>query len=174
MPVVEQVRQKLAAFRVQVDDREGLTPGFKYNDWEMRGVPLRIEIGPKDVEKNSVALARRDRPGKAGKTFVSQDGLEHVRCRHCWTTSRPPCWPAPPPSATSTSSTPRITPELTEAVQNGWALSWWCGSAECEAKVKEDTKATTRCLPLDQPGGTGKCAICGQPATDKVYFARAY
>ena len=69
MPVVEQVKAQLAAFRVHVDDRDGMTPGFKYNDWEMRGVPVRIEIGPKDVEKNSVALARRDRPGKAGKSF---------------------------------------------------------------------------------------------------------
>ncbi len=173
MPVVEQVRQKLAAFRVHVDDRDGLTPGFKYHEWEMRGVPLRVEIGPKDVEKNSVALARRDQPGKAGKTFVSQDGLEHTvaalldeiqaallaratafRDEHIYDA--------------------KDYQELTEAVQNGWALSWWCGSADCEAKVKEDTKATTRCLPLDQPGGTGKCAVCGQPATEKVYFARAY
>src|SRR5512146_2905963 len=66
---------KTAGIRLKVDDREEVTPGFKYNDWEMRGVPLRIEIGPKDVEKNSVALARRDIPGRDGKTFVSQENL---------------------------------------------------------------------------------------------------
>jgi prolyl-tRNA synthetase len=173
MPVVEKVKAQLAAFRIHVDDRDGMTPGFKYNDWEMRGVPLRIEIGPKDVEKNSVALARRDRPGKAGKTFVAQEGLENVvaaalidiqaallaratafRDEHIFEA---------PDYAT-----------LSQAVQDGWALAWWCGSPECEAKVKEDTKATTRCLPLEQPGGSGKCAVCGQPATEKVYFARAY
>ncbi len=66
---------KNAGIRVHVDKRENLSPGFKFNDWEMRGVPMRMEIGPKDVAKNSVALARRDIPGKAGKEFVSQDGL---------------------------------------------------------------------------------------------------
>ena len=59
-------------------------------------------------------------------------------------------------------------------MQDGWALAYWCGSTECEARVKEDTKATTRCIPLDQPEGQGKCIVCGQPAKNKVYFARAY
>jgi prolyl-tRNA synthetase len=173
MPVVEKVKAQLSAFRVHVDDRDGLTPGFKYNDWEMRGVPLRIEIGPKDVEKNSVALARRDRPGKAGKSFVAQDGLERVVADtlvdiHAALLER----------ATSFRNA-HINEcgdytSLSQAVQDGWALAWWCGSAACEAKVKEDTKATTRCLPLEQPAGQGKCAVCGQPAGEKVYFARAY
>ena len=60
---------------MKVDEREGQSPGFKFNDWEMRGVPLRMEIGPKDVAKGSVVLARRDRPGKEGKSFVSQEGI---------------------------------------------------------------------------------------------------
>ena len=66
---------KSAGIRIKMDDRDGVTPGFKYNDWEMRGVPLRLEIGPKDVEKDSVALARRDKPGREGKSFSSQTGL---------------------------------------------------------------------------------------------------
>ena len=66
---------KAAGIRLKVDGREEVTPGFKFNDWEMRGVPLRIEVGPKDVEKGSVALARRDQPGRSGKSFVSQAGL---------------------------------------------------------------------------------------------------
>ena len=64
-----------AGIRVKMDEREGMSPGFKFNDWEMRGVPLRIEIGPKDVAKGSVVLARRDRPGKEGKSFVPQQGI---------------------------------------------------------------------------------------------------
>ena len=174
MPVVERIKLELGeTVRVHVDNRDGLTPGFKYNDWEMRGVPLRIEIGPKDVEKNSVALARRDRPGKAGKTFVPQEGLAKIvsdtlveiqaalleratvfRDEHIFEA--------------------RDYAELTDAVENGWALAWWCGSPECEARVKEDTKATTRCIPLDQPDGKGTCAVCGKPAHEKIYFARAY
>src|SRR6202045_1327479 len=71
------IREQLvkAEIRVKVDEREGQSPGFKFNDWEMRGVPLRMEVGPKDVAKRSVVLARRDRPGKEGKSFVSQDGI---------------------------------------------------------------------------------------------------
>ena len=73
----KKIREQLvkADIRVKVDEREGQSPGFKFNDWEMRGVPLRMEIGPKDVAKGSVVLARRDKPGKEGKSFVSQDGI---------------------------------------------------------------------------------------------------
>jgi prolyl-tRNA synthetase len=173
MPVVDKVRKQLAGVRLKVDDREGVTPGFKYNDWEMRGVPLRIEIGPKDVEKNSVALARRDRPGKAGKSFVSQDGLEQTVADMLVDIQASMLARA---TAFRDEHIQQVADYagLTAAVENGWALAWWCGSVQCEAKVKEDTKATTRCLPLEQPGGTGTCAICGAPASDQVYFAKAY
>jgi prolyl-tRNA synthetase len=69
---------------------------------------------------------------------------------------------------------PKDYAELIEVVQNGWAYSFWCESSECEAKVKEDTKATTRCIPLGQEEGPGKCIVCGKDAKHKVYFARAY
>src|SRR5262245_58294590 len=71
------VKTQLAAggVRVRLDERDGVTPGFKFDDWEMRGVPLRVEIGPRDVEKRQVVLARRDIPGKTGKSFVPEDGL---------------------------------------------------------------------------------------------------
>ncbi len=173
MPVVERIRQELAAFRVHVDDRTGVTPGFKFNDWEMRGVPLRIEIGPKDVQKGSVMAARRDRPGREGKSFLSQENLAGqvdvllndiqqsllqkataFRDAHIFE--------------------PKDYEELKEIVQHGWAYAWWCGSGECEAKIKEETKATTRCIPMNQPEGSGTCVYCGKPAKEKVYFARAY
>ena len=173
LPVVEQVKGLLSEFRVKVDDRTEVTPGFKFNDWEMRGVPLRLEIGPKDVEKHSVMTARRDIPGKPGKSILSMENLAaqigslldevqagllakatQFRDEHIFE--------------------PRDYGHLKEIVQNGWAYAWWCGSAECEAKIKEETKATTRCIPLDQEGGKGKCIYCGQPSDEKVYFARAY
>src|SRR5277367_1063791 len=77
MEAARRIRTELVAadIRVKVDERDGMSPGFKFNDWEMRGVPLRMEIGPKDVAKGSVVLARRDRPGREGKTFVSQEGI---------------------------------------------------------------------------------------------------
>jgi len=164
---------KAAGNRIKMDDREEVTPGFKYNDWEMRGVPLRIEIGPKDVEKGSVALARRDVPGREGKSFVPQADLArsvslllseiHESMLKQATAYRD-----------ANIHDPKDYEELKEAVKDGWAFSWWCESKECEAKVKEDTKATTRVIPFDQPGGTGKCIVCGDKAEKKVYFARAY
>ena len=173
MEAVERVRKELSAFRIKVDDRSEVTPGFKFNDWEMRGVPLRIEIGPKDVEKGTVALARRDIPGKAGKSFVPQTNLaaqvgEVLEKIHNSMYERALAF------RQANTYDPRNYAELVEALQNGWAYSWWCESAECEAKVKEDTKATTRCMPIDQPAGAGKCIVCGEPAQRKVYFARAY
>jgi len=173
MPVVERLRQELKSFRLKVDDRADLTPGFKFNDWEMRGVPLRIEVGPKDVEKGSVMAARRDIPGKAGKTILSQENLsaqvaamlENIQA-------------ALLARATAFRDAhifdPKGYEELKEVVQQGWAFSWWCGDNECEAKIKDDTKATIRCVPLEQPGGSENCIYCGKPAKEKVYFSRAY
>jgi prolyl-tRNA synthetase len=175
MPVVERVAAELkaAGFRLKVDSREELTPGFKFNDWEMRGVPLRIEIGPKDVEKGSVALARRDIPGKPGKSFVPQDGLT-AQVEEMLKTIQQAMLERATAFRDSHIHEPGSYTELAEIVQDGWAFAWWCGDAACEAKVKDDTKATTRCIPLDQPDGSGACIVCGKPASQKVYFARAY
>jgi prolyl-tRNA synthetase len=158
---------------VKVDDRTEVTPGFKFNDWEMRGVPLRIEIGPKDVEKGSVAMARRDKPGREGKSFVSQEGLAQQVDAALKQIQQALLEKAAAFRDAHTFD-PQDYDALKQAVSEGWAFSWWCGSADCEAKVKEDTRATTRCIPLDQPGGHGKCIVCGEEASEKVIFGRAY
>jgi prolyl-tRNA synthetase len=156
-----------------VDDRTEVTPGFKFNDWEMRGVPLRIEIGPKDVEKHTAALARRDRPGKTGKAFHPQANLAKT-VESLLTEIQDSMLQQATAFRDSHIFDPKDYAELSEAVQNGWAFSWWCGSDVCEAKVKEETKATIRCIPFDQPKGTGRCIVCGEKAKQKVYFAKAY
>jgi len=173
MPVIERLRQELSEFRIHVDDRENLTPGFKFNDWEMRGVPLRVEVGPKDVQKGTVALARRDRPGKAGKSFVSQEQLSG-QIADMLADIQTSLLERATAFRDQNIHDPKDYEELKQIVKNGWAFTWWCGSAACEAKVKEDTKATTRCIPLDQPGGSGPCIVCGEHSTEKVYWARAY
>jgi prolyl-tRNA synthetase len=173
MPVVERIKTELAEFRLKVDDRSEVTPGFKFNDWEMRGVPLRIEVGPKDVEKGSAALARRDRPGREGKSFVPQADLSRT-VGLLLSEIQQSLLERAAAFRDSHIHDPKNYGELREVVADGWAFSWWCGDKECEAKVKEDTKATTRCIPLDQPGGKGKCIVCGKEAERKVYFARAY
>jgi prolyl-tRNA synthetase len=173
MPVVERLRQELKSYRLKVDDRADLTPGFKFNDWEMRGVPLRIEVGPKDVEKGSVIAARRDMPGKAGKTILSQDNLL-TQVAAMLETIQTALLARATAFRDAHIFDPKDYEELKEVVQQGWAFSWWCGDNECEAKIKEDTRATIRCVPLEQPGDSENCIYCGKPAKEKVYFSRGY
>lgn len=173
MPVVESTANQLKSFRVKIDDRTEVTPGFKFNDWELRGVPLRIEIGPKDVEKSSVAFARRDIPGREGKTFVPQTQLEG-QVAEMLSEIQASLYDRALAFRNAHIFEPKDYAELQAVVQDSWAYSYWCGSLECEAKIKEDTKATTRCIPLDQKESSGKCIVCGKPAKEKAYFAKAY
>ncbi len=170
---------KAAGIRLKMDDRDNVSSGFKFNDWEMRGVPVRVEIGPKDVEKGSVALARRDVPGRDGKSFVSQMDLA-ATVSGLLVDIQASLLKRATEFRDANIHDPKDYEELKKVLADGWAFSWWCESKECEAKVKEDTKATTRNMPLDQPGGDtltgtgGKCIVCGEKAVKKVYFAKAY
>ena len=175
LTAVSTLKQTLTAagIRVHVDNRDHLTPGFKFNDWELRGVPTRIEIGPRDVANNSVALARRDIPGREGKQFVSQDGLaqtvqqllDEIQANLLARATK-----------FRDDNTHEVTnyDEFQTAVQTGFAKVWWAGSNEDEQRVKEETKATIRCFPLDQPGGSGTCFYTGKPANRVAIFGRSY
>jgi len=173
MAVVQQVQQQLEGLRIKLDLRTEVTPGFKFNDWELRGVPLRIEIGPKDVDNGVVTVSRRYKPGKAGKSTLGIENLKpqidallvEIQAAMLDKATR---------FRDDNIHHPQNYLELQQVVQNGWAYSWWCGRSDCETKVKDETKATTRCIPLDQPDGGGVCIVCGQFAPHKVYFARAY
>ncbi|MCZ2127193.1 MAG: proline--tRNA ligase [Anaerolineales bacterium] len=164
---------KAANVRVKFDDRDNVSSGFKFNDWEMRGVPVRVEIGPKDVEKGTVALARRDKPGREGKVFVSQENiaqtvgalLDEVQAALLQRAVE---------YRDANIHNVQTYDQLKEVVQDGWAFAYWCESTECEKKVKEETKATTRNIPFDQPNEEGKCVVCGKASKRKVYFAKAY
>ena len=171
----QRLRRELvdAGVRVKVDEREGMSPGFKFNDWEMRGVPLRIELGPKDVAKGSVVLARRDRPGKEGKSFAQQAGIAASVTAALEEIQKALHDRALEFRKANTVETSDYE-DFKKAVEKGFALSWWCGGGDCEAKIKEETKATMRCIPLDQERGDGKCVYCGQAAHDKAIFAKAY
>ncbi len=159
--------------RVKLDTREGLTPGFKFNDWEMRGVPLRIEIGPKDVEKGVVVLARRDRPGREGKSVVAREGaivtiasmLEDIQLAMLAKAK-----------AFRDAHLHDVADydAFKEAIETGFARVWWDGDAALERQIKEETRATLRCLPLDQPDQPGTCFMTGRPTRTQAIFARAY
>ncbi|MFU8771120.1 MAG: proline--tRNA ligase [Anaerolineales bacterium] len=173
MPVVDMVREEISDYRIHIDDRQEVTPGFKFNDWEMRGVPLRIEIGPKDVAKETLTLSRRDILGKTGKKQIPQKGLLSEVDKILIDIQSSLLDKAKQFREVNTHD-PGDFAEFIEVVKNGWAFSWWCGDPECEARIKEETTATTRCIPLDQPTGNGRCIYCGNNATERVIFARAY
>jgi len=175
LEATERLRAELTGrFRVTVDDREGYTPGWKFNEWELRGVPLRIEIGPRDVEQESVVFARRDVPGRAGKSTVPMAGLAASVGEMLDTIQ------AGMLAAATAFRDAHIHPAtnyetLKEIVAEDWARAYWCGNLDCEARIKEDTKATNRNIPLDQgDAGPGVCVVCGQPAREWSYWARAY
>jgi prolyl-tRNA synthetase len=166
--------QLLAAdIRVKVDERDGVSPGFKFNDWEMRGVPLRLELGPKDVAKNSVVFARRDRPGREGKTFVPQEGVAAVAAATLVEIQQA-LYARALAFREANTHEPKNYDEFRSVVEKGFALSHWCGSEDCEATIKEETKATMRCIPLEQAAGAGACIRCGQASQEKAIFAKAY
>jgi prolyl-tRNA synthetase len=175
MENAQRLRRELvdAGIRVKMDEREGMSPGFKFNDWEMRGVPLRLELGPKDVAKGSVVLARRDRPGKEGKSFVPQQGIA-AAVSLMLEEIQQALYDRALSFRKANTAEPGDYGEFKKAVEKGFAFAWWCGGGDCEEKIKEETKATMRCIPLDQPGGAGKCIYCGQSAQEKAIFAKAY
>jgi prolyl-tRNA synthetase len=162
-----------ANIRVTLDEREGSSPGWKFNDWEMRGVPLRVELGPKDVAKQAAVLARRDRPGREGKISASLADLP-VTVERLLAEVQQSLHDKALAFRKANTHDAKTYDELKTAVETGFAFSYWCGSAECEAKIKEETRATMRCIPLEQSGGPGVCVYCGKPAAERAIFARAY
>ena len=173
MECVDKVMAQLKEFRIKLDDRTELTPGFKYHEWELRGVPLRLEIGPKDVEKNSVMAARRDIPGKSGKSFLSQDNLAD-QVRDLLDEIQNGILARAEKFRDENIHEAKTYDDLKGIVENGWAEAWWCGDPACEAKIKADTKATTRCMNFEHQHGHGQCVCCGKDAEKKIYFSKAY
>ncbi|KAG8381275.1 hypothetical protein BUALT_Bualt06G0105600 [Buddleja alternifolia] len=166
-----------AGVKVKIDDAEQRTPGWKFNFWEMKGVPLRIEIGPRDVSSGTVVVSRRDIPGKQGKVFgISMESstlVAYVKGKLDEVQS------SLLKSAISFRDSNIVDvgtyDELKEAIAQGkWARGPWSASDKEELKVKEETGATIRCFPFEQPQGTKKCLMTGNPADEVAIFAKSY
>lgn len=176
MDAVSRIKSELlnAGVRVHVDLREGQSPGFKFNDWEMRGVPARLEIGPKDIQNNTVALARRDIPGKEGKQFVSQDGIAARAQDLLVEIQANMLRQATVFRDSNIHAVEADYGRFQEILGDAWAYTWFCGEKACESKIKEDNQAVSRCFPLEQQGGEGPCIVCGKTSHERAYFAKAY
>jgi prolyl-tRNA synthetase len=161
-----------AGIRVHLDDRDTHQPGFKYSDWEMRGVPLRLELGPKDLEKDQCVLVRRD---TRQKSFVPLAGVaawvtETLATQQAELLERARKFVAD--STTRVSSYDELKQVMAD--KRGFILASWCGDAACEARIKEETRATIRVIPMDVEVRSGGCVRCGNPSPREVYFAQAY
>ncbi len=170
-----------AKIRVTLDEREGQSPGWKFNDWEMRGVPVRVELGPKDVAKQAAVVARRDRPGREGKISAPLADLPVTIEKLLGEIHQSMYDKAMAFRRLNTHATATYD-EFKKAVETGFAFAGWCGSGDCEEKIKEETRATMRCIPVDptdvlgngESPASGKCVYCGTDARERAIFARAY
>jgi prolyl-tRNA synthetase len=166
-----------AGLRARLDEREGVTPGFKFNDWEMRGVPLRIEIGPRDVASGEAVLARRDMTGPPAKSKAPLADIP-TRAKALLDEIQKSLYQQA--KAAAEANTHRFDDYAKFRAQmegeggGGFADIYWCGRAECETKLREETRATCRAIPLEQHHPSGQCLICGEPAAERAYFAKAY
>ena len=168
----EEIKAKLDGLRCELDAREEYTPGWKFHHWEMKGVPLRVEIGPRDVAEGQVVLARRD---TGQKLAVPQQGLVE-RVSELLDEIQRNLFRRAKKFLDDNSYHLDDYEEFKRIIgeDGGFIYTHWCGSADCEARIKEETKATIRCLPLDQPGTKGRCIYCGKEADQIALFARAY
>ena len=169
-------RLRAGGLRAHLDDRDTQQPGFKYADWEMRGVPLRLEIGPKDIEKDQCVLVRRD---TREKRPTSLDHLGEDVAELLAAMQRDMLFAARERLDANSIRGP-ITYERFREVMEGpgaFVFAGWCGSADCEAKIKEETKATIRVLPDEEfcsAEAPTTCLHCGGTATAEALWARAY
>ena len=161
----------LSGFRVKVDDSDK-SPGWKFSESEMRGIPVRVEIGPRDIENNVAVLVRRDTHEKltvsldelAEKVGELLDTIQHDMLERARTHRDAHTYVA------------TNFDEFVETINEkpGFVKAMWCGCKECEDKIKEATAATSRCIPFKQEQLSDKCVCCGKPATKMVYWGRAY
>ena len=162
------------SIRCHIDDREQYAPGWKFNEWELRGVPIRIEIGPRDVANRRMTIARRDKPGKENKFELPVENVKGEIRQLLRQIQKNMLEKALKFRETNTFE-PNGWDEFKSVVNQGFALAHYCGSHECEDSIKE-LKATNRCIPQDLVKNESSpiCIVCGKPSIDRAVFARSY
>jgi prolyl-tRNA synthetase len=167
---VEKILQK-KKLRVHVDKRDELTPGFKFNDWELKGVPLRIEIGPKDLDKNKVTVARRH---NRQKSDLPLDKIESDIESILYQIQDEMFLAAEKILKERTVKVTDYNQFKSELENGAFITAYWCGKTNCEEKIKEETMADIRVIPFENKDTAGKCVYCGEKNATSAIFARAY
>ena len=173
LPRAQEIQRELAAagIRVTLDEREE-RPGWKFAEWELRGVPLRVELGPKDIEKSAVLVARRD---TREKQSVPMDGLAG-RLRDLLVEIQKNLFERALQFRAEHTQRVATYDEFKQVLEGrpGFVIAPWCGSVSCEAQIKTDTQATIRNMPLNGTAPAGTCVRCDNPATAEAWFAKSY
>ena len=166
-----ELKDRLSNFRVKVDDSDK-SPGWKFAECEMRGIPVRVEIGPKDIEANQAVLVRRD---TGEKVIVALDELE-IKVEQMLDTMQKEMLERAREHRDAHTSVAVAYDEFKDAIANkpGFVKAMWCGEQSCEDKIKEETTATSRCMPFNQEKISDVCVCCGKPAKSMVYWGKAY
>jgi prolyl-tRNA synthetase len=155
---------------VKYDSRDTHKPGYKFAEWEMKGVPVRLAIGPRDLENGTIELARRDTKEKQVQQI---DGIEQIVLKLLHDIQEN-LYHRALQNRTERTTTADTWEEFCEKVEHGFVLAHWDGTPETEQQIKEKTKATIRCIPLNNPEEQGVCVLSGKPSTQRVLFAKAY
>ena len=172
LPKVEEIQNKLESkdIRVHVDDREGMSPGYKFNDWELKGVPLRIEIGPKDIENQNIVVAKRYNLEKITLGFSEIEKipiiLDEIQIQMLKK--------AKEQTKTITLDISDYSEFKSKIEKGGFFKSPWCGKVECEDKIKEETGAEIRVIPFGSENTNQKCIYCDEQSVSTPIFARGY
>jgi len=163
---------KSAGVTYKVDDRKNYTPGWKFNEWELKGIPLRIEVGPRDVKENQLVMVRRDLSEKVVKPV---EGIGEESRKILDTIQKDLFEKAKTFRADNTKKISSYD-DFKEFYKSGGGFveSYWCGSPECEQEVQEETKTTIRVIPFEQTGEKGSCIKCGKESETMVVFAKSY
>ena len=163
---------KQAGYRVKLDNRDTVSPGFKFNDWELKGVPVRLEVGPRDLENGVVTVFRRD---TLEKFTLPLEGLAE-KLSGLLDEIQDTMFAQAKAFRDAHTVTVRNMEELEKAVQTGFAKAMWCGERACEDEIKEKYNASSRNMPFDQEAHAfgDTCVCCGKKAKRVMYFAKAY
>ncbi|HMM12537.1 MAG TPA: proline--tRNA ligase [Bacteroidales bacterium] len=168
-----EIKQQLEAvgIRVKLDDRDTQKPGYKFTEWEFKGVPLRLAIGPRDIEQGTVEIARRD---TLTKEFVKLDGIAAVVQQKLESVQKNLFQKALDFRQANTRNVDSWSDFVEQIEKGGFLLAHWDGTPETEQAIKEETKATIRLIPLEADQEPGNCVYSGKPSKGRVVFARAY
>ncbi|MAG22371.1 MAG: proline--tRNA ligase [Candidatus Diapherotrites archaeon] len=167
----KELQKELSSFNAILDDRDSYSPGWKFNEWELKGIPIRLEIGPRDLKAKQVILVRRDNGEKETVKFSAlkkkvTEVLDDIQNS---------LYAKAEKFLKSNTVTTKDWSEFKKGVKKGkMVLTPFCEKEGCEENIKEETTATSRCIPFDQKPFKGKCVKCGSPTENLVYFAKAY